>query len=79
MPNSPSRSQEDLDNSRISQHASPHPKLSLDYDPTFRMRYLPRNPYGPTSIPYGRKHANLHPSTDLSLDHPMRNYLPDQL
>ena len=50
-----------------------------EYNQIYRLPYLSRNSYGPTSIPNYRKYANLSNSKDISLDHPMRNYLPDQL
>ena len=37
------------------------------------------NRYGSKPVGQLRKIANLSSSTDLSLDHPMRNDLPDQL
>lgn len=50
-----------------------------EYNQIYRLPYLSKNVYGPTSIPNYRKYANLSNSKDISLDHPMRNYLPDQL
>ena len=50
-----------------------------EHNQMYRLPYLSKNSYGPNSVPNYRKYANLSNSKEISIDHPMRNYLPDQL